>query len=128
MTHELISLPAEYAGQVRRTPDADALRDSGSRVWYARLREQAVCAAASPRAPGVRGGPVVGLPVSRSASAVAALLGVLEAGAAHRRLDPGEPVERANRPAVTGLTARAERTTTTEPTAPTEPTPSVESR
>ncbi|WP_338932417.1 amino acid adenylation domain-containing protein [Streptomyces netropsis] len=90
-----LSLPEALSEQILRTPDQTAIRDAEGVLTYRELHERVAYAAELLRAAGVRPGDVVGLQVSRSTSAVVALLGVLEAGAAYLPLDPAEPAGRA---------------------------------
>ncbi len=79
---------------VRRTPDATALVDGKLALTYAQLDARAEAAARRLRALGVGPGSVVGLAARRRADTIAALLGVLKAGAAYLPLDFAYPVER----------------------------------
>ncbi|TDC79579.1 amino acid adenylation domain-containing protein [Streptomyces hainanensis] len=82
---------AEWA---ERTPDAVAVTDGDSQLTYAELNARADALAGRLRAAGVRPGELVGVALPRSADLVAALLGVLKAGAAYVPLDPDYPAER----------------------------------
>ncbi len=86
--HQLIEAQAD------RTPDAPAVSDPGSTVSYAALDRWANQLARRLCRLGVGPGDRVGLCVKRSADMVAALLGVLKAGAAYVPLDPAYPRER----------------------------------
>jgi surfactin family lipopeptide synthetase C len=85
--HELFD---ERAGLV---PGAVALIDGDERVTFGELRRRSDGVAQRLRARGVDRG-IVGVFMERSADAVAAILGVLKAGAAYLPLEPGEPSER----------------------------------
>ncbi|WP_235024027.1 amino acid adenylation domain-containing protein [Streptomyces sp. WAC05374] len=85
------------------TPDAVALVDGARRVGYAELDAAADAWAAELSALGAGPGGFVPVVLPRSATLVAALLGVLKTGAAYAALDPGWPVERLR--AVTGMLA-----------------------
>jgi amino acid adenylation domain-containing protein len=80
--------------QAARTPDAIAVTAPDAEWTYARLDEQAERVAAGLRARGVGRGDLVGMAVDRSGAAVAAILGILKAGAAYVPLDPGYPADR----------------------------------
>ena len=93
-------LPAEttihamFAAQAARTPDAVAVEQGGEALSYAVLQAQAARIAARLRAEGCGPGRMVGLYLERTPRMLAALLGVLESGAAYVPLDPGFPAER----------------------------------
>ena len=80
--------------QVARTPDAIALVFRKIRLTFAELDLRANRFAHMLRAHGVGRGTLVALYMERSADAVAALLGVLKAGAAYLPLDASFPPER----------------------------------
>ncbi len=86
--HELIER------QARRTPDRVAVEDDGGRLTYAELDHRADAVAAQLQALGIGAGALVGLYLERSIDAVAALIGVLKAGAAYVPMDPSYPSER----------------------------------
>ncbi|HEX4049203.1 MAG TPA: amino acid adenylation domain-containing protein, partial [Elusimicrobiota bacterium] len=79
---------------VRRRPEAAALVEGRRALTYAQLDARAEETAHRLRARGVGPGTIVGLVARRSAETVAALLGVLKAGAAYCPLDPAYPLER----------------------------------
>jgi amino acid adenylation domain-containing protein len=87
-------LPTLIEASVRAHPDALALVDGKLRLTYAQLDSRAEAAARGLRALGIGPGAVVGLAARRSADTVAALLGVLKAGAAYCPLDLTYPLER----------------------------------
>ncbi|MFD0727719.1 AMP-binding protein, partial [Lysobacter brunescens] len=90
----LESLPRRIERQAASTPDAVALV-SGDRRWsYAALNARAEQVASRLRAEGVSRGAMVGVCCERHGDLVAALLGVLKAGAGYLPLDPGYPAER----------------------------------
>ncbi|MFG3256581.1 amino acid adenylation domain-containing protein [Streptomyces sp. NPDC048172] len=66
----------------------------GAVVTYRQLDAWTGAVAAALTGAGVRPGSVVALPLRRSAEAVAAVLGVLRAGASYLPLDPDQPQER----------------------------------
>jgi amino acid adenylation domain-containing protein len=83
-----------FEEQSRRTPDAVAVV-CGERRWtYRELDHRAGVLMEHLRARGVGPEEVVGLCIDRSEDMVAALLGILKAGAAYLPLDPGYPRER----------------------------------
>ncbi|MET0398075.1 MAG: amino acid adenylation domain-containing protein, partial [Longimicrobiaceae bacterium] len=85
------SLPAAFAAQAARTPDAAAVVLGTERVTYAALQARAGRVAAMLRAAGVGPESRVGVLLERTPELVAVLLGVLEAGAAYVPLDPAYP-------------------------------------
>ncbi|WP_164014718.1 non-ribosomal peptide synthetase [Pyxidicoccus trucidator] len=87
-------LPALFAAQAARTPDAAAVMFRDERLTYRELHQRAGFLAAWLRQQGVGPGRVVGLHLERSVEMVAAVLGVLSTGAAYVPLDPAYPVER----------------------------------
>ncbi|WP_238553057.1 non-ribosomal peptide synthetase, partial [Paenibacillus alvei] len=95
-----VELPVEatvhalFEQQAARTPDQPALV-SGEAVWtYGDLEARANRIAGWLRAHGVRSEDRVGVLLSRSPQLIAALLGVLKAGAAYVPLDPALPAAR----------------------------------
>ena len=85
LMHELLS---ERAAS---WPDATALEWEGGRLSYAQLDTWAGEVAATLRADGVGPGAVVAVLLPRGPELVAAVLGVLQAGAAYVPLDPNQP-------------------------------------
>ncbi|MGW7286416.1 amino acid adenylation domain-containing protein, partial [Streptomyces sp. NPDC054847] len=88
------TLHGAFAEQVRRTPDATALVHDGGRTTYAELDAQARELAGRLVARGVGSETVVAVAVPRSAGALVALLGVLQAGAAYLPVDVDHPADR----------------------------------
>ncbi|MGE0445969.1 MAG: amino acid adenylation domain-containing protein, partial [Vicinamibacterales bacterium] len=86
--HELV------AAQVAAGPDRLAIRAAGKAMTYAALDTRARQIAAALRARKVGRGSVVGLCAGRAADTIAALLGILYAGAAYLPLDPAFPEDR----------------------------------
>ncbi|MFL6286496.1 MAG: amino acid adenylation domain-containing protein, partial [Pyrinomonadaceae bacterium] len=80
--------------QVRRTPEAAAVRFEGRELTYHELNARANQLARFLRASGVGRGERVGVCVERSTEMVVALLGVLKSGGAYVPLDPEYPRER----------------------------------
>ena len=77
-----------------RTPDAVAVIDQDRHVTYASLQRGVRRLAATLRTRGVRPGDPVALLATRSVEAVAAIIGILEAGGAYAPVDPHDPDER----------------------------------
>lgn len=88
------TLPELFHQQVRRTPDAPALRCGDERLSYVELERRAVALAARL---GVGRGDIVGVCLERSTELVVTLLAVLISGAAYLPLDPAHPAERRER-------------------------------
>jgi len=85
------SLVDLFAARAAERPGAPAISDGGRRTSYGELAARAWALAAELRRRGVRRGDRVALLVDRSAAQVAAILGVLAAGAAYLPLDPQAP-------------------------------------
>ena len=77
-----------------RAPDRVAIDDAGRAVSYAELVASVDRIAAALRGAGVVEGALVGHCFERTADAVAALLGILEAGASYVPVDPRYPIDR----------------------------------
>ena len=89
-----VSIPALFAAQVARVPDAVAL-SCGEQSWtYRELDEDANRLAHLLVNQGVNPGQYVALLFSRSAEAIVAILAVLKAGAAYLPIDPVVPEAR----------------------------------
>jgi amino acid adenylation domain-containing protein/non-ribosomal peptide synthase protein (TIGR01720 family) len=89
-----VSIPALWATQVARTPEAAAV-SCGERSWtYRELDEAANRLSHLLAGHGVGPGERVALLSERSAQAVVAILAVLKAGAAYVPIDPGHPAGR----------------------------------
>ena len=88
------SVPGVFREQVRRTPDAVAVRYQDASLTYGELDLRSSQLAARLRAVGVGPDVRVGLCVERSLDMVVGLLGVLKAGGAYVPLDPSYPRER----------------------------------
>ena len=100
------TVPAAFDAQVARTPEAVAVGDPDRPVTYRELRRRAAAVAHGLVGRGVRRGDRVALLVERPADAIAAMLGVLLAGAAYVPVDPHAPPARRD-----ALLARAEPAT-----------------
>jgi len=87
-------VPELFAEQVARTPDAIAVRYEGKGLTYSELNGAANRIANALRKREVGPESLVGICMDRSTEMVAALLGVLKAGAGYVPLDPNYPVER----------------------------------
>ncbi|MDP7702258.1 non-ribosomal peptide synthetase/type I polyketide synthase [Mycobacterium sp. TY815] len=97
LTHWLapaVSIPALFAEQCARTPEAVAVSCQGRGLTYRELEEASNRLAHLLFDGGVGAGDVVALLVSRSADAVVAMLAVLKTGAAYLPVDPGLPAAR----------------------------------
>ena len=88
------TLPALFAAQALRTPDAVAVVFEDRALSYAALDAHANRLAHHLRSLGVGPETVVGLCVERSPEMVIGLLGILKAGGAYLPLDPNYPRER----------------------------------
>jgi amino acid adenylation domain-containing protein/non-ribosomal peptide synthase protein (TIGR01720 family) len=89
-----VSIPAVFAAQVARAPEAIAIRD-GEHSWSYREVEQAADRLAQVLVGrGVGAGQRVALLLQRSGQAVAAMLAVLKTGAAYVPIDPSVPAAR----------------------------------
>jgi amino acid adenylation domain-containing protein len=88
------NLSTLLAGAARERPDHAAVEDGRQILSYRQLDERARRVAAALRGRGVRPGDRVGLLLPKSADAVAAIYGVLYAGAAYVPLDVGLPPAR----------------------------------
>jgi amino acid adenylation domain-containing protein len=83
-----------FEAQADRTPKRTALKAGPAMMSYAQLESRANRLAHEMRSRGVGRGQRVGLCVERGADMLAAVLGVLKAGAAYVPLDPTFPEER----------------------------------
>ncbi|WP_155768430.1 AMP-binding protein, partial [Mycobacterium colombiense] len=89
-----VSIPALFAAQVPRTPDAVAMVCDGLSMTYRELDEAANRLAHLLTGRGVGPGQTVALLFSRSAEAIVAMMAVLKSGAAYLPIDPGLPAVR----------------------------------
>ncbi|WP_156655841.1 amino acid adenylation domain-containing protein, partial [Mycobacterium sp. 852002-51971_SCH5477799-a] len=88
------SIPALFAAQVARTPEAVALTCAGRSMTYRELDQAADRKAYLLATLGARPGESVALLFSRSAEAIVSIVAVLKTGAAYVPIDPGHPDER----------------------------------
>ncbi|MDT5049127.1 MAG: hypothetical protein QOG75_5025, partial [Mycobacterium sp.] len=86
-----VSVPAMFAAQVARTPEAVAISCGDASVTYRELDESADRLAYLLSDQGVRPGGCVALVLERSARAVVAMLAVLKTGAAYLAIEPALP-------------------------------------
>ncbi|ORB75343.1 non-ribosomal peptide synthetase, partial [Mycobacterium scrofulaceum] len=89
-----VSIPALFAAQVARTPEAVALVCAGRTLTYRELDEAANRLASVLAGRGAGPGQSVALLFSRSAEAIVAILAVLKSGAAYLPIDPALPESR----------------------------------
>ena len=86
-----VSIPALFAVQVARAPEAVAISVGGRSVTYRQLDEASNRLAHMLAGYGVGPGQRVALLFSRSAEAIASMLAVLKTGAAYVPIDPAHP-------------------------------------
>ncbi|WP_051161501.1 non-ribosomal peptide synthetase [Nocardia brevicatena] len=91
---EPVTLPAAFEEQVRRTPEAIALRTASETMSYTELDARANRWARRLVRAGVGPETVVAVAVPRSVEAVVAVYAIVKAGAAFLQLDPELPPER----------------------------------
>jgi len=88
------TIPALFAEQALRTPNAVAVINDEHHLTYRDLDAQSTGFAEVLVASGLRQEEIVALLVSRSPAAVVAMLGTLKAGGAYLPIDPDAPLER----------------------------------
>ncbi|HET9380532.1 MAG TPA: condensation domain-containing protein, partial [Streptomyces sp.] len=88
------SVPEQVAARAARHPDRVAVATGDRSLTYAQLRDSADAVATRLVAAGVTPGDRVAVALERGPELVAALLGVLRAGAAYVPLDPAHPATR----------------------------------
>ena len=89
-----VSIPAVFAAQVARAPEAVALSFEGRSMTYRELDEAANRLAHLLAGQGVGPGQRVALLLPRSAEAIVAILAVVKTGAAYVPIDPAVPAAR----------------------------------
>ena len=89
-----VSIPAAFAAQAARTPDAVAVTFEGVSTTYRELDESANRLAHLLAGRGVGPGQRVALLLPRSAEAIVAMLAVAKTGAAYVPIDPAVPAAR----------------------------------
>jgi amino acid adenylation domain-containing protein len=87
-------LPAPFAAQARRTPDAPAIFAAGQVLSYRELYQRSAAAADWLRARNVGRDELVGLVMGRGPEQVVGILAVLMAGGAYLPADAGLPAQR----------------------------------
>jgi amino acid adenylation domain-containing protein len=87
-------VPALFAAQAARVPDAVAVLHGGERMTYRELAERSAALAVRLRELGAGPETLVALCAERSPGLVTGLLGTLRAGAAYVPVDPEAPAER----------------------------------
>ncbi|HEX6749439.1 MAG TPA: amino acid adenylation domain-containing protein [Longimicrobium sp.] len=92
--HPFVSLPARWEMRVAADRDAPAIRFAGRVVTRGELNARANRIARRLAALGARPGATVGVCLERTPDLVAAVLGVMKAGAAYVPLDPAYPPAR----------------------------------
>jgi amino acid adenylation domain-containing protein len=88
------TLPAVFAEQVRRNPQAVAVECGPAAMTYGELDRASGALASRLQSLGVAPGALVGLYVERSVEMLVGLLGILKSGAAYVPMDPAFPAER----------------------------------
>ena len=83
-----------FEAQVRRMPDAEAIRCNGQSLTYGELNHRANNLAHRLQQLGVEPDVVVGLCVERSLDMMVGILGILKSGGAYLPLDPTHPPDR----------------------------------
>ncbi|WP_264992934.1 non-ribosomal peptide synthetase, partial [Mycobacterium montefiorense] len=89
-----VSVPAQWAAQVTRAPEAVAITFEGRSMTYREVDVAANRLAHLLASEGIGPGQFVALLFSRSAEAIIAILAVLKSGAAYLPIDPAHPAAR----------------------------------
>lgn len=89
-----LCLAACFERQAARTPGAVAVSDERTSLTYGQLRAAAAAVAGRLRRAGVRRGDIVAVRLPRGVDLIAALLGVVSAGAAYLPIDVESPADR----------------------------------
>ena len=92
--HDPETLHGWFAEQVRATPHATALTDSGARISYSELDARSNRLARRLAANGIADAGLVGLLTERGAALIVGILGILKCGAAYVPMDPIYPDDR----------------------------------
>jgi amino acid adenylation domain-containing protein len=87
-------LPQLFEAVAAHNPDRIAVRSAGRQWTYAEFNRAANRVAHGLRARGIGPGAIVGVSLGRGLDLLAAIMGVLKAGAAYLPLDPSYPAER----------------------------------
>lgn len=93
---EFVCLHQLFEAQVKKTPEAVALKFEGQHLTYRELNEQANQLANHLQTLGVKPEAKVGICVERSLEMIVGILGILKAGGAYVPLDSSNPQERLN--------------------------------
>src|SRR6185437_4147083 len=88
------TIPALFAAQVARDPDATAMTFGPARISYAELDRRSNALAWLLREHGVSADEPVGVAIERGPDLIAALLAVLKAGGAYLPIEAGSPASR----------------------------------
>ncbi|MCB5179021.1 non-ribosomal peptide synthetase [Streptomyces antimicrobicus] len=94
VAHPETTLPALFAAQAARTPDATAVVFEGEALTYAALDARATRLAHALRARGAGPGRIVAVALPRSLELLVTLYAVHKAGAAYLPVDPDYPADR----------------------------------
>jgi amino acid adenylation domain-containing protein len=86
-----VTLTGLFAGQAAATPDALAVAGPAGELTYAQLAARAAAVSAALTGRGIGRGDRVGLVAGRTPAAIAAIWGILGAGAAYLPIDAGYP-------------------------------------
>jgi amino acid adenylation domain-containing protein len=89
-----MTLDKLFEAQVKKTPDAIALKQDGITLSYNELNERANQLTAYLLAKGVKAGDNIGLHASRNFNMIIGMYGILKAGAAYVPIDPEYPADR----------------------------------
>ncbi|QOS97403.1 amino acid adenylation domain-containing protein [Brevibacterium sp. JNUCC-42] len=88
------TLPELFEEQVKRTPEAIALRFEDQQMTYQELNQRSNQLAWTLRIKGLKREELVGIMVQRSFEMIVGVLGILKAGGAYVPIDPEYPLER----------------------------------
>ena len=96
ISSEFVCLHQLFEAQVKKTPEAVALKFVGQQLTYRELNQQANQLAHHLQTLGVKPETKVGIYLERSLEMIVGILGILKAGGAYVPLDPNNPQERLN--------------------------------